>query len=80
MKIILRQEMDALGLEGDIVDVANGYARNYLVPKGIALEANKQNIKLMEMQKKKIEVKRLKAKEDAEKVRERMSDVVITIS
>jgi len=80
MKIVLRQDMDDLGLEGDIVDVANGYARNYLVPKGIALEANKQNIKLMEMQKKKIEVKRLKAKEDAEKVRERMSDVVITIS
>jgi large subunit ribosomal protein L9 len=80
MKIVLRQDMDALGLEGDIVDVANGYARNYLVPKGIALEANKQNIKLMEMQRKKIEVKRLKAKEDAEKVRERMSDVVITIS
>jgi large subunit ribosomal protein L9 len=76
----LTQDRDALGLEGDIVDVANGYARNYLIPKGIALEANKQNIKLMEMQKKKIEAKRFKAREDAEKVKEKMTDVVITIS
>jgi large subunit ribosomal protein L9 len=80
MKIVLTQDRDALGLEGDIVDVANGYARNYLIPKGIALEANKQNIKLMEMQKKKIEAKRFKAREDAEKVKEKMTDVVITIS
>ena len=80
MKIILRQDMDTLGLEGDIVDVANGYARNYLIPKGFALEANNQNIKLFETQKKKIEIKRLKAKEEAEKIREKLSDVMITIS
>jgi len=80
MKIILRQDMDALGLEGDIVRVADGYARNYLLPKGIALEANKQNIKFMETQRKKIEINRLQAKEGAEKVREKLSDVVITIS
>ena len=80
MKIILRQDMDALGLEGDIVDVANGYARNYLFPKGIALEANKQNIKFMESQRKKIEIKRLHAKGEAEKIKEKLMDVVITIS
>ena len=80
MKIILREDMDALGLEGDIVDVANGYGRNYLIPKGIALEANTQNIKLLETQRKKIEIKRLKAKEEAEKVKERLADVMITIS
>ena len=79
MKVILRQDMDALGLEGDMVDVADGYARNYLIPKGIALEANNQNIKLMEMQKKKIDVRRFKAKEDAEKIREKLLDMVITI-
>ena len=37
MEVILRQDVDELGLEGDIVDVAKGYARNYLVPNGIAL-------------------------------------------
>ena len=80
MKIILRQAMDTLGLEGDTVDVANGYARNYLIPKGIALEANIQNVKLLETQRKKIEKKRLKAKEEAEKIKEKLADVMITIS
>lgn len=80
MKIILRQDMDALGLEGDTVDVANGYARNYLIPKGIALEANVQNVKLFETQSKKIEIKRVKAKEEAEKIKEKLADVMITIS
>ena len=80
MRIILKQDIHDLGLEGDIVDVARGYARNYLIPKGIALEANAQNIKLTEMQRKKIEVMRLEAREEAEKVKENMSDIVITIS
>ena len=69
MKIILTQEMHELGLEGDIVDVAKGYARNYLIPKGIALEANEQNIKLMETKRKKIEAKRFEAKEEAKRSR-----------
>ena len=80
MKIILTQEMHDLGLEGDVVDVANGYARNYLIPKGIALEASEQNIKLMETKRKKIEVKRFEAKEEAEKIKERIAEVEITIS
>ncbi|MGD9075764.1 MAG: 50S ribosomal protein L9 [Desulfobacteraceae bacterium] len=80
MKIILTQEMHDLGLEGDVVEVANGYARNYLIPKGIALKANEQNIKLMETKRKKIEVKRFEAKEEAEKIKERMAEVEITIS
>ena len=80
MKIILTQDVHELGLEGDTVKVANGYARNYLIPKGIALEANEQNIKLMETKQKKIEVKRLEAKDQAEKIREKISEVEITIS
>ena len=79
MKVILTADMDSLGFEGDIVDVAKGYGRNYLIPKGLALEASRQNIQLMEMQRKKIEVKRLKAKEDAERVREKIEELVITI-
>jgi large subunit ribosomal protein L9 len=80
MKVILKQDMDELGLEGKIVDVAKGYARNYLIPKGLALEATTQNIKLMEMQKKKIELNRIKAKEVAMKIKDEMKDVVITIA
>lgn len=72
--------MDELGMEGAIVNVKEGYARNYLIPKGFALVADNRNIKLMEMQKKKIEANRIKVKADAEKVAKDLEAVVITIA
>ena len=39
MKILLRSDVDGLGRTGDLIDVARGYARNYLVPQGLAIEA-----------------------------------------
>ena len=78
MEVILRQDLDELGLEGDIVNVAKGYARNYLMPKGLALEASPQNIKSLELQRKKIEVRRLKARENAEKVKQQIEEMEIT--
>jgi len=60
--------------------VAKGYARNYLIPRGMALEATEKNIKLTETQRKNIEIKRVKAKEDALKVKERLSGVSVTIA
>lgn len=80
MEVILRQDMDELGLEGDIVNVAKGYARNYLVPNGFALQATPQNMKALELQRKKIEVNRLKGRETAEKLKERMSELVVNVS
>lgn len=80
MKVILTTEIDSLGLEGDVVNVANGYGRNYLIPKGLALEANNQNMKMMEMQKKKIDGRRLKARETAEKVKEEIKEKMVTIA
>ena len=80
MKIILAKDTDDLGLAGEILEVTKGYARNFLIPKGIALEATEQNKKHVEMQRKKIEVKRIKAREEAEKIRERMADVVVRIA
>ena len=71
---------DDLGLAGEVLDVARGYARNFLIPKGIALEATDQNKKYLATQKKKIEVKRIKAREEAEKIGERMADVVVRIA
>src|SRR5262245_32879309 len=41
MKLLLRSDVDGVGKKGDLVDVADGYARNYLVPKGFAIKATK---------------------------------------
>jgi len=49
MKVILKQDVDKLGKIGDIVKVAPGYGRNYLLPKGIAVEATAGNLKIMEI-------------------------------
>jgi large subunit ribosomal protein L9 len=80
MKVILKADMDSLGLEGSMVNVAKGYARNYLIPNGFAIEATDQNKKLVEMQKKKIDARRVKAKEDAEKLKLTMTDTVVTLT
>ena len=80
MEVILRQDVDDLGLEGDIINVTKGYARNYLVPSGIALEATPQNMKALELQHKKIELKRVKGKQNAEKLKETMAGTVVNLS
>jgi len=79
MKIILVQDFESLGFEGDIVDVARGYARNYLIPKGVAIEASNSSSKAMELREDKIMDKRMKDKEAAERAREKISQVTITI-
>jgi len=79
MKVILMQDVESLGLEGDIVDVARGYARNYLVPQGISIEASSGNLKALETRKKKIMAKRMKDKEAAERIKENISQVTVTI-
>jgi large subunit ribosomal protein L9 len=80
MKVILTQDMDTLGLAGEILDVAKGYARNFLIPRGIAMEASERNIRSTETQRKNIEVKKIKAKDDALKAKEKLAEVVVTIA
>jgi len=79
MKVILLGDLETLGYEGDIADVARGYARNYLIPKGLAVEASEANLKALEMRRKKILAKRTKDKEEAEGVRERLSEITIRV-
>ena len=80
MEIILQKVIDVLGHEGDIINVTRGYARNYLIPKGLGIEATPQNLKAFELKKKKIEVKRLKAKEDALRLKQLVEGILIKFS
>ncbi len=68
MEIILVENVDNLGKRGDVVKVAGGYARNYLIPKGYAIPATPGNLKYVEQQKLKWAKKEAKEKEEAETV------------
>ena len=65
MKIILATDIDTLGRKGDIVSVADGYARNFLVPRGHALVATKGNLKQAELMQKAREEKERKLRDEA---------------
>ncbi len=80
MEVILKQDVDEVGLQGDIVKVAKGYARNYLIPKGLAVESTPQNFKVLETQRKKIENIKLKAKEAAEALKKQIEALEITFT
>ncbi|MCX5716577.1 MAG: 50S ribosomal protein L9 [Candidatus Omnitrophica bacterium] len=79
MKLILTQDVPSLGLIGEVVNVKDGYARNFLLPKGVAVPSTPQNMKLMEELKKKRQVEAKKTKDEALAVSERLADVSCTI-
>ena len=66
MRVILMRDVRHTGRRGEVIDVKAGYARNYLVPRGMALEATPGNQKYYEQQKRKIEVRHLAETEAAE--------------
>lgn len=69
MKVILLQELKGKGGEGDVVDVAPGFANNYLMPQGIAILATKGNLKQLEMRKNNIAKREATRLADAEKLK-----------
>ena len=80
MKVILTETIESLGIIGSEVTVANGYARNYLLPKKKAVLATPQNRKMMEQDKAKFEIQIAKEKGLAEEMAKRLEGVVCRIS
>ncbi len=79
MKVILKENMDNLGHIGDIVKVAPGYARNYLIPKGFAIEATTKNAKALEHAKRQLEYKKNKVLEQAKQLVARIEGLVLNL-
>ncbi len=79
MKVILKEDIKHLGKMGQIVNVADGYARNYLIPKGLVVEANEKNIRALEQEKRIIEEKAKKIRNTAHDIASRISSLTITI-
>ncbi len=78
MKIILRSNIEQLGKIGAVVDVAPGYARNYLIPRNDAYPATKGNLKRIEFEKKKVLQLAEQEIEAARKLAEKMKDISLT--
>ena len=72
MKVILNQDIPHLGEEGDIKTVANGYARNYLLPRKLVMPYTKQNLLILESRRNKIEKKKTEKRESAGNLKERL--------
>lgn len=79
MKVILQKDIINLGDAGDIKEVANGYARNYLIPKKLVIPASESNKKTIEHQARLIKIKKEKRKKQSEKVYENLNGLEIVI-
>jgi large subunit ribosomal protein L9 len=79
MKVILQKTVDKLGHPGDIVEVADGYARNYLVPRGLAVKATRGGVKHIESLKRAHTVRTSKAKGEAEAVASKLTGGPIAV-
>ena len=80
MKIVLRQDIDRLGKRGEVVKVADGYARNHLMPKRLALRATAGNLKRVELERHRLGVRIIREKSDAEELAKRLAGVSCTVA
>jgi len=80
MKVILNKDLSTLGEEGDVKDVARGYARNYLFPRGIALPYTPKTVKLFEARKEEIEAKKTQKRQDALSLKERLENLELSLT
>lgn len=78
MKVILRQNHENLGESGEVVEVKDGFARNYLIPRQIAMQATPQNLKIYEQFKQRDRIKASKERKASEELAEKLKDVSIT--
>src|SRR5689334_17127169 len=80
MEIILRQGVENLGKPGDVVNVKAGYARNYLLPHGLAYEATPGNLKRIQQERDRLEAAENERRNNAQGIAERLEQVSLTFS
>ena len=79
MKVILLEDVERLGKRGSILNVANGYGRNFLIPRKLAVPATDANLKFAEVQSKKVEVLEAKEEKSAAQLKSELENISITI-
>lgn len=79
MQVILTQDVKGQGKKGQMVNVSDGYARNYLLPKGLAQPATKSNINVMKGKQESLEYKKQKEIEEANEIAEKMKEITVLL-
>ncbi|SHF03169.1 large subunit ribosomal protein L9 [Thermoanaerobacter uzonensis DSM 18761] len=79
MKVILVKDVKNVGKAGEIINVSDGYGRNYLLPRGLAIEATESNIKVLNEKKKAEEKKRQQELEEAKKLAQDLSNISLVL-
>lgn len=79
MQLILRADVTALGKKGDVIEVADGYARNYLVPKGLAMKAHKGALEQAASMRRARDVLDAAARQEAEELARQLVSMVISV-
>ncbi len=79
MKVILLKDVKNHGVEGDVVDVSPGYARNYLFPRNLAVEANKQNLAKLKQRKKAADRRKEQELSEAKELAKKIGGVTVTL-
>ena len=79
MKIILKDTVENLGNRGTVVEVKDGFARNFLIPKGLAMKYTQGALKLLQQEHRMYEAKQVKEKEDAQEMADKLSAVELVV-
>jgi large subunit ribosomal protein L9 len=79
MKVILKENVESLGKLGDVINVSVGYARNYLIPKGLAIEASSKNVNALKHEQSLISKRAEKEKTKAESLRAKLENITCVI-
>ena len=80
MKVILTQDIRGKGKRGQMIEVSDGYARNYLLPKKLAQEANADNLNTMRMNDKATQERQAKERAEALEISKKMKDFTVTVT
>ncbi len=80
MKVILKQDVDNVGRKGDIVNVARGFGRNYLIPRKLALEVTASNMKMVEIERQALKKKLEKERLSYQTVIQKLGELTVTFS
>lgn len=80
MKVILQQDVKGQGKKGQLIEASDGYARNFLLPRKLAVEATNDNLNTMKLQEKAKKAKEAAEKAEAEAIAARLKTITVTIS